>query len=72
MITIDNPDLNSVDDPNTKWRSTEYKVELQLEGNWKVAENPSNASLSNDKQSTTIEFSLIEGSSTTIKLTAKF
>ncbi|MBV4358192.1 polysaccharide lyase family 8 super-sandwich domain-containing protein [Pinibacter aurantiacus] len=75
VVTIDNPDLNSVSAGDSythiKWRSTEQKVKLQLKGNLKVADNPSNALVSSDGQSTTVEFSLIDGNSATIKLEKK-
>lgn len=67
-ITINNPDLNTVEDPASGWRSSKYKLNLQLNGKWKVVDNPSGASISNNQQSTIIEFSLIDGSSTTIQL----
>lgn len=63
--------MNFVVNPVGGWRSSEYKVKLQLDGNWKMVENPSNASVSKDMQSTTIEFSLIDGNATTVKLVKK-
>ncbi|WP_018626145.1 polysaccharide lyase family 8 super-sandwich domain-containing protein [Niabella aurantiaca] len=67
-LTINNPDLNAVDAIATKWRSTEYRVSLQLEGNWTVAANPSGARVVCDGGTTTAGFVLKDGRPATLKL----
>ncbi|MDH7461699.1 polysaccharide lyase family 8 super-sandwich domain-containing protein [Chitinophagaceae bacterium 26-R-25] len=68
IITINNPDLNAVDDAVNGWRSARYDVNIQLNGTWKVIDNPNNATITNNDNSLTAGFSLIDGFSSTILL----
>jgi hypothetical protein len=68
IVTINNPDLNAVDDALTGWRSSDYHVDLTLDGAWKVAGNPSNASISNDDNALRAGFSLKDGFAATLVL----
>ncbi|MGJ7030188.1 polysaccharide lyase family 8 super-sandwich domain-containing protein [Niabella hirudinis] len=67
-ITINNPDLNAVDDPITKWHSAPYHVSLQLAGKWKVVDNPSGAAITNDRAAVTVNFTLKDGLPASLKL----
>ncbi|MGQ7947297.1 polysaccharide lyase family 8 super-sandwich domain-containing protein [Flavobacterium sp. WC2509] len=67
-VTLNNPNLNTVADDATEWRSTAYNVTLKLNGKWKAATNPNNVGLTADGVNTTLAFSVIDGVSATIKL----
>jgi hypothetical protein len=45
IVKIANPDLNTVDDAESKWRSSVSNTTLSLIGNWKFAENFANAGI---------------------------
>ncbi|MBO9619874.1 MAG: hypothetical protein J7539_12665, partial [Niabella sp.] len=68
LVTIDNPDLNAVDDKITRWRSVPYKVRLQLNGDWRVIGNPSGAVIKKAPHSLIINFILENGFARTITL----
>jgi hypothetical protein len=61
IVTINNPDLNAVDDSLIGWRSTVYQVSLSLNGAWKVVDNSSNAAISNNGNDMNAGFSLKDG-----------
>ncbi|WP_281228975.1 Ig-like domain-containing protein [Flavobacterium aquiphilum] len=67
-ITLNNPNLKTIDDPVTNWRSTTYTVSLTLNGKWKAATNPNNVVVSADAETTTLTFSVIDGKSAYLKL----
>jgi len=68
LVTIDNPDLNTVADAATGWQSTSNTVYLQLNGRWKTISNPNSAKITTDGTSVTAGFSLVNGFSATLKL----
>lgn len=69
-IHIANPDLHTVPhpEPTTKWTSAPSKVTLELSGNWKLIENPSNALIEKKDNSMVIMFTLQQGFPAELKL----
>lgn len=68
VITVANPDLHAKADTNSFWRSTESKVTVSMEGNWKVMDNKSNTRVEPGTDTSKITFSLIHGFSNQITL----
>lgn len=67
-VTANNPNLNTVSDPVTSWRSSVYYLTLKLNGKWKAATNPNGVQVALDGENTTLTYSLIDGFSKTLTL----
>lgn len=61
VITVASPDLHAKADTNSFWRSTESKVTVSMDGNWKVVDNKFNARVEPGTDTSKITFSLIHG-----------
>jgi hypothetical protein len=72
-VTIANPDLNTVADSLTMWKSTIRDINVGLKGHWQLAEDSDEARLSIDGDKTIISFALVHGFSkkVTLKRTAQ-
>jgi len=68
-VTVNNPDLNTADDPVVGFVTTQYNVSLQLTGRWTVIDNPSHVGITNLNDSLlSAGFTLKDGYSAAIKL----
>jgi hypothetical protein len=68
IVKIANPDLNTVDDAESKWRSSVSNTTLSLIGNWKVAENFANAGITSQDNLLEANFALKDGLAQTLVL----
>jgi hypothetical protein len=68
VITINNPNLNTVSDAATDWKSSPYNVSLTLNGQFHVLDNAFNASIITNDSTLTAAFVLMDGFSATLKL----
>jgi hypothetical protein len=67
-LTIANPDLTTVSDSVSYWRSTANTVSLTVKGSWNVLENASNATVVSAGDSLTATFTLQDGFPAALKL----
>jgi len=67
-LTISNPDLNTVSDPVSYWRSTANTISLTIKGSWNVQSNPNSAVISSFTDSLTVTFTIQDGLPATLKL----
>ncbi|HTN21794.1 MAG TPA: polysaccharide lyase family 8 super-sandwich domain-containing protein [Pelobium sp.] len=68
IVKIANPDLNTVDDTESKWRSSVSNTTLSLIGNWNVAENFANAGITSQDNLLEANFALKDGLAQTLVL----
>ncbi|MBO9586241.1 MAG: T9SS type A sorting domain-containing protein [Flavobacterium sp.] len=67
-ITANNPNLNTVSDPITSWRSSVYYLTIKLNGKWKAAVNPNAVQVTLEGENTILSYSLIDGFSKALTL----
>lgn len=67
-VTVNNPNLNTIADDVTEWRSSAYTVTLKLIGKWNATVNPDNVGIVTDGNNTILTYSLIDGFSAKVKL----
>jgi hypothetical protein len=67
-VNLNNPNLNTIADDVTGWRSSTYTVSLVLNGKWKASSNPNNVGVNIDAENTTLTFLVIDGFSKGLKL----
>ncbi|RFS17203.1 polysaccharide lyase family 8 super-sandwich domain-containing protein [Emticicia sp. C21] len=68
VVTINNPDLNTIDNKTSKWLSAPYKIDLQLAGNWAIVGKAGNVTINKKNHTLIASFILKDGLSETITL----
>jgi len=68
ILTIANPDLNTISDSVSYWRSTATNITLTVKGSWNVQSNPANATITSTADSLIATFTLQDGFPATLKL----